>query len=377
MPGSIDVATSLFDVVAVGEGDEKDVFGAPDVVGAMSVVAGTVCDVPVGSKVLVELAAIVFEVGISLEVVEVWGAGSEDVVGKPVEDCSTEVCRDVLVNEGLLKLATEDPLEMLSVIIAGRAREVRLVEDAPVSVVMEAEVESVGALEELSVDALVASAALEVALADSVTGADVVEVAAEVGSTSVYPDNGCIPAESEEVADTKTAGPRSPVAVFDSEAVLSLVSLRRDLTKLWRRVSDDPVSDEDEDLVESWLEDEAAVVVSFENCRLKCCRAAIRAWARCRCLLGRNPSAFTSRADSSASNTQTESKGKSIRPCENSRKSMFVTLPWLVSKARSRREWSSLPEVKWLGSPTRLRPDEAQQLKGRQFKGCSWNGLIM
>lgn len=72
VPGSIDVATSLFDVVAVGEGDLKDVFGVPDVVvGAMSVVAGTVCDVPVGSKVLVELATIVFEAGISLEVVEV------------------------------------------------------------------------------------------------------------------------------------------------------------------------------------------------------------------------------------------------------------------------------------------------------------------
>lgn len=74
VPGSTDVATPLFDVVTVreGEGDEKDVFGVPDVVdGTTSVVAGTVCDVPVGSKVFVELATIVFEVGISLEVVEV------------------------------------------------------------------------------------------------------------------------------------------------------------------------------------------------------------------------------------------------------------------------------------------------------------------
>lgn len=259
------------------------------------------------------------------------------MVGKTVEDCSTEVGREVLVNEGVFELATEDSLEVLSVIIAGRAREVRLVEGASVSVVLEAEVESVGALKELSVDALAVSTALEVALGDSVTEAGVVEVAAEVGPTSVYPDNGCIPAESVEVADTKTAGPRSPVAVFDSEAVPSLVPLRRDLAKPWRGVSDDPVLDEDKDLVESWLEDEASVVVSFENCRLKCCRAAIRAWARCRCLLGRTPSAFTSRADSSVSNTQTESKGKSIRACENSRRSMFVTLPCLVSKARSRR----------------------------------------
>jgi hypothetical protein len=72
VPGSTDVATSLFDVVAVREGDEKDVFGVPDVVdGTTSVVAGTVCDVPVGSKVFVELVTIVFEVGISPEVVEV------------------------------------------------------------------------------------------------------------------------------------------------------------------------------------------------------------------------------------------------------------------------------------------------------------------
>jgi hypothetical protein len=73
------------------------------------------------------------------------------VVGNPVEDCSAaEVARDVLVNDGVFKLAV--PLEVLSVITAGRASEVRLVEDAPVFVVMEAEVESVGALDELSVD---------------------------------------------------------------------------------------------------------------------------------------------------------------------------------------------------------------------------------
>ena len=48
-----------------------------------------------------------------------------------MEDCSTEVARDVLVNEGVL--------DLLFVVIAGRSRTLRVVEDAPVSVVTEAE----------------------------------------------------------------------------------------------------------------------------------------------------------------------------------------------------------------------------------------------
>ena len=116
------------------------------------------------------------------------------------------------------------------------------------------EVGSVEAVEEFSVDGVAGSVivlALEVALVESVTEAGVVEVAAESGSMSVYPENGCLPAESEEVADTKTGGPSTPVAVFDSEAVLSLVPFKRALMKLWREVSDDSVADEEEDFVES------------------------------------------------------------------------------------------------------------------------------
>lgn len=79
------------------------------------------------------------------------------------------------------------------------------------------------------------------ALVESVAEAAVVDVAAEVGSTSVYPDNGWIPAELEVVADTKAGGPKSPVAVFDSEAVISLVPLKRALMKPWRGVSEEPV----------------------------------------------------------------------------------------------------------------------------------------
>ena len=109
------------------------------------------------------------------------------------------------------------------------------------------------------------------------------------------------------MADTNTAGPNTPVAVLDSEADVSLVPLIRALIKLPRRGSEEAVVEE-EDFVKSWL-DEVSVVVSFANCLLKCCRAAIRAWARCRWRFGRMPSAFTWCADSNASSRQTESKG--------------------------------------------------------------------
>lgn len=66
------------------------------------------------------------------------------------------------------------------------------------------------------------------------------------------------------MADTNTAGPNTPVAVFDcealveSEAVPSLVPLSTALIKFWRDVSVDPVADEEED-VESLLDDASVV----------------------------------------------------------------------------------------------------------------------
>jgi hypothetical protein len=53
-------------------------------------VADTVCEVPVGGKVLVALVPTkLLEVGLSLEVADVCVGGSTDEVGDTVEDCAT------------------------------------------------------------------------------------------------------------------------------------------------------------------------------------------------------------------------------------------------------------------------------------------------
>lgn len=49
-----------------------------------------------------------------------------------------------------------------------------------------------------------------------------------------------------------------------------------------------------------------SVVVSFFSCRLKCCRPAIRALGRCRCLNGSTPSAVTKSAVNSPARSTTD-----------------------------------------------------------------------
>lgn len=89
---------------------------------------------------------------------------------------------------------------------------------------------------EVSVDEVSGSEvvlAVDVALLASDKGAVLVELVAVVESTSA------------EVADTNTAGPNTPVAVFVSDAVLSLVPLSKFLMEFSSELPGAPVVDEE------------------------------------------------------------------------------------------------------------------------------------
>ena len=103
------------------------------VVGWTSVVGSALCDVPVRGAVLVALVA---TLSLEVAVVAIVGfTGSDDEVVDTDADCWSKIAWEVEVRDGVTELATDDALVVRSGGLAGRAREVRLMEDALESVV--------------------------------------------------------------------------------------------------------------------------------------------------------------------------------------------------------------------------------------------------